>query len=120
MSLNDLMIKLQKDYLDSLPTKMKTIEAHWKNDLIEELEGEFHKMKGTGLTYGMPELSLLAREMENLCAARQTDHIARAMPIALTLIEKTRLERIAGRAFDLSSDASYRRLLMLDRTKRGA
>ena len=117
MSLQDLMAKLQKDYLASLPAKIATIQMFWNEVKLEDLEGEFHKMKGTGKTYGIPELSLLAREMESLCATRHPDRIAKGMTIALVLLERVRSERAEGRAFDISSDSSYRTLIMLDRTK---
>ncbi len=66
-SFDQLLESLKKDYAKSFPEKIEklrqlTLAKEWKS-----LEVEYHKLKGNGKTYGFPEISQMAEQMENLC-----------------------------------------------------
>lgn len=64
MSIDALMAELRKEYIDSLNDKV--VEAH---ELLERrdfvsVQNLFHKLKGSGATYGIPEASQLGEIVE--------------------------------------------------------
>ena len=66
MSLNELLKSLQCEYLADLPERIETIHAHFESQNISALVEDFHKLKGTGKTYGFPKISELGERMEAL------------------------------------------------------
>jgi HPt (histidine-containing phosphotransfer) domain-containing protein len=108
--LSALMSELKEDYLGKLPDKIAylkklTIQQDWK-----ALEHEYHKLKGTGKTYGLPEISSVCLKLEAMAQQTETrDH--ETFTRALTLIEKIHAAHQQGQSFDLQSDDFARRLL---------
>ncbi len=124
MSLKDLLAELQKEYLATFPEKTAAIERFWRESKLEDLESEFHKIKGTGRTYGLPEVSLLGELMEKLCQARthensdplQTEaleHLKTAIPLAAAILERIRQSRAQGSGLTLEEDPDYQALTRL-------
>jgi len=64
MSYEDLMKELQSSYLLQLPDRIEEIKIFIKNENKQALLEEFHKLKGTGATYGFPEITQVAKEAE--------------------------------------------------------
>lgn len=62
-----MMATLQADYIVSLPEKIGLLKTYKANKNWVEAKSIFHKIKGTGSTYGIPELSQLGEVMEKLC-----------------------------------------------------
>jgi HPt (histidine-containing phosphotransfer) domain-containing protein len=56
-SFQNLLGELKKDYLRSLPQRMDKIRTHLDSMDWTALEEEFHKLKGSGKTYGCPWIS---------------------------------------------------------------
>ncbi len=69
MSLQGLLEELRLEYLASIPEKIQNIEKLSSENSWELLETEFHKLKGTGKTYGLSDVTLLGAVAEELCAA---------------------------------------------------
>lgn len=69
MSLQGLLEELRLEYLASIPEKIQNIEKLSSENSWDLLETEFHKLKGTGKTYGLNEVTLLGAIAEELCAA---------------------------------------------------
>ena len=107
MSLEEMMAELQKEYLASFPNKISAIKAHAEENNMDELKNDFHKLKGTGLTYGIPEVSELALKMEDLCKDKHPQVLPQLLPIALNLLEKIYTSRTKGLAVDLSSQTEF-------------
>ncbi len=107
MSLDALMKDLQKDYLAGLPEKIINLETLIEQGDWRALQGEFHKMKGTGKTYGIPELSLIAEMTE---AKLNEENVGKVGAMALSLIQKTKKLRSEGKALDLESSPEYQAL----------
>ncbi len=103
MSLQNLLAELQKEYLDSLPEKIKSISELIKANQLELVETEFHKLKGTGRTYGVPEISRVGELGERSCwitDAKRDDAISQA----LGLLGKVHQSRSQGKEFQIDED----------------
>lgn len=64
---SDLMEELRTEYLESFDQKFITIRNYFKDNDWYSLELEYHKLKGTGSTYGAPEVTALCQRMEQIC-----------------------------------------------------
>lgn len=65
MSYSDIMAGLKKKYLEDL--KVKSEDFFNKPavlDNLEELRTFFHQLKGSGATYGIPEVSEVGKKYE--------------------------------------------------------
>lgn len=107
--LQSLLEDLKKDYLAALPIKIQRINdllhiEEW--DLIQE---EFHKLKGTGKTYGFPEVSTLGEYMETLFKRGTPDHQL-AAKTAVNVLSRILTARENNRAFDIAVDEDYLKL----------
>ncbi|MES2854601.1 MAG: Hpt domain-containing protein [Bdellovibrionota bacterium] len=112
MSLQDLLAGLQKTYLASMPEKIARIETLFSAKSFDELESEYHKLKGTGRTYGIPEVTQLGAAMERLCDTH-AEHLGQMVPVSVQLIKAITESRIAGNAFDLDSNADFKKIIDL-------
>ena len=63
----NMMAELKKEYISELPAKINYIETLIEQSNQTELENEFHKLKGTGKTYGVPEVSIICEKAEEAC-----------------------------------------------------
>ena len=84
---------------------MQTGSAH-------DLREAFHKLKGTGRTYGMPEVSELAALVEEICSDRP-QHAVGATGHALSLLEAIHAARMSGNNFDLENDPRFQEIRKL-------
>ncbi|MBX3022146.1 MAG: Hpt domain-containing protein [Bdellovibrionales bacterium] len=112
MSFEDLLKSLQKDYLASLPDKVVTIRTQIESASTSELRESFHKLKGTGRTYGLPEVSELAELVEGICISRPTDAVV-ASTHAVAILHDIHGAYSAGNAFNLHQDARYAQIRKL-------
>lgn len=101
-----MMAELQEEYLQSFPEKYETMKTYFRNSEWYNLELEFHKLKGTGTTYGVPEVSELCEFMEAHCqnkgAIQEEDLLT-----SLTLLQKIREKYSMGKTYELSTDSQY-------------
>lgn len=121
MSLHELLKELQKSYLESFPEKILNLETLWKNGQFDELTTEYHKLKGTGRTYGLPEVTHLGEILESICEYHtleapetRTETLKVAVPVSLKILERIRMTRTtAGMEYGLDVDPEFLRLLSL-------
>lgn len=66
MSIHDVLAELRKTYLEALPGRADGIERLLQEGKYNEVETEFHKLKGTGKTYGFPDISVVCEKLEFL------------------------------------------------------
>lgn len=110
MSMEEILKGLQQDYLKALPDKIADIRKQIEAGAVETLENSFHKLKGTGKTYGIPEISELAAAVENICHD-QPKKAPKAAATAVLILEDIRSARVANSAFTLDGDPRFRRLV---------
>lgn len=106
MSLDDVLAELRKTYLEALPARAEMIEKLHANRQYAEVETEFHKLKGTGKTYGIPEVTTIGEVAERLVEVGSAS-ADESVPAALNCLRKVKASRDSGSALDLASDADF-------------
>jgi diguanylate cyclase (GGDEF)-like protein len=75
-SLDEAMLELQREYLADFPERLAELRDDVaafraaRPDAAASLKTRFHRLAGSGGSYGFPEISVVAREMEQWMAAR--------------------------------------------------
>lgn len=114
MSIQDVLAELRKSYLEALPSRADTIEKLFQERKYAEVETEFHKLKGTGKTYGLPEVSQIGEVAERL-VENGTTSAEESVPAALKVLRKIAATRSGGDVHDLENDSDYLYLAELAR-----
>lgn len=109
MTLNDLMAELQKEYIDSFPQKIADIQSFLKAKDLPNLINAFHKIKGSGKTYGVPEMSLLGEYYERLLK-RSGEAALQYVCISLEILQKIHQARSEQKEYPISADVDFQRL----------
>ncbi len=112
MSIQEILAGLQKTYLAAMPDKIKNLNALWSAGELEKLETEYHKLKGTGRTYGLPEFTELGATLERLCEINVTS-LPQAVPLSLDLLGRMRDARLKGLSLNLDDEPDYQTLMKL-------
>lgn len=112
MSFSALLDELRQEYITELPEKITHIAEHFDTQAFQTVCEDFHKLKGTGKTYGIPEISELAEVVERICLDRP-EAIASAVPEALTLLTEIHRVRTTAQPFDIGADQRFSRLKRL-------
>ena len=68
MNMDELLLKLKKEYLAEIPEKISELNQLYSDKNIKELRDAFHKLKGSGKTYGVAPVSLVSQRMELICS----------------------------------------------------
>lgn len=109
MSLDDLLKSLQQEYLSELPDRINGIKSHLESKDATSLVEDFHKLKGTGKTYGIPEISELGEKMEHLLLS-SPDKGLMQVSHAIDLLVEIHHTRTAGDSFEISLDSRFQDL----------
>ncbi len=122
-SFNKMMQELRAEYLASFPQKFYDIEAHLQALDFARLRDDFHKLKGTGKTYGIPEISELCAVTEKICLsaasgnsaidAHVLSNTADSVGVALSVLRKIVASRLAGQELNLANVPDFARLRAL-------
>ncbi|MCE3011123.1 MAG: Hpt domain-containing protein [Proteobacteria bacterium] len=104
--------ELKAEYLLSLPQKIQELSFWTNQEDYKALEDAYHKLKGTGKTYGFPEISVLAEQMEHL-AVRNLSQKKLYFEKALIVMEKLKTSYEKNERFSLETDPEARTLLAL-------
>jgi HPt (histidine-containing phosphotransfer) domain-containing protein len=106
MSFDELMLELKRDYLKSMPQKFEIIGQALQAGDVALLREEFHKLKGTGKTYGIPEISELCAVIEQLCVNR-SPHALADSKVALQILSEIHKTRINEKEFSINADSRF-------------
>ena len=111
MTFDQMMAELREEYLASMPGKITDIESHIIARDCEKLRDDFHKLKGTGKTYGIPEISELGECMEKLCL-KDFDKALECARQAIRILSQIKDCRSNGnQPFTLASDSEFPAIL---------
>ena len=111
-SLEDLLSELRKEYVATIPAKVRLIDHLWSLREMTDLETEYHKLKGTGRTYGLGEITQIGEAVERLCE-KAPHHLGQAVPLSLALLQRVQAAREHGKALDLEKDADFQTIVAL-------
>ncbi len=112
MSFDDMMSQLRKEYVSTLPEKIQTIRHFLNSGDALGVRGVFHKLKGTGATYGVPELSSLGETLEAYVESNPQD-LKSAVPDALDILSQVHVSRLKDEAFNIQADTRFLRIRKL-------
>lgn len=104
-NIEELLKSLQRDYLTALPDKFVVIRKQIEARDTMELRESFHKLKGTGKTYGIPEVSEVSQLAEQLCLDFP-DRAVEGARYAVEMLESIHAARAQGRPYPLEEDSS--------------
>ena len=115
MSMQQLLKNLRAQYISELHFKIREMEELLeKNASSVVFYDIFHKLKGSGLTYGCAEISDLSAAVEYACQ-QQHPKWPEAVSIGLEILKRvyfTRLQHL-DQCYDLGADPQYRKLVDL-------
>ena len=112
MNFDELLRQLQAEYLASIPEKVTEIQLLIANGDTTKLREAFHKLKGTGKTYGMPEVSELCAVIEMICI--KMPHAAlQASETGAEMLQEIHQARSQKNNFALHEDARLHALRKL-------
>ena len=106
MNYDEMMAELQIEYISSLPQKIQDIETHLATRDRGQLRDDYHKLKGTGKTYGIPEISEFGELFEKLCL-KKTISLDQFVPLSLTLLKQIYGARKDNKVYALSQASEF-------------
>lgn len=110
--LSDLLSELKAEYLIKLPEKILALRQFTEQQSWQNVEAEFHKLKGTGRTYGYPDISVLCERLEFLAQHKDTQ-----LPVlfhqAIDLLTRMLKAYEKGEPYNLSADATMKTILKM-------
>ena len=115
--LSEVLLELKKDYLQFFPQKLARLEELTEKQDWENLETEYHKLKGSGETYGFPEISIVCEVLEflaprkNSAAPNTTKQVTFAQ--AIELLKRMHETYLQKKSFSLERDVFASHLLAL-------
>ncbi len=110
MNLEELFKTLQIEYLKTFEAKILNMKNFLLKKDFEKLEMEFHKMKGTGSTHNVPEISELGQRMEDYLSKAQTADLI-AIEDSIQILEDIVKIRNEAKPYELSSCTRYQNLV---------
>jgi HPt (histidine-containing phosphotransfer) domain-containing protein len=116
--LSEVLSQLKAEYLQKLPQKVERLRllTEAKNWLV--LEEEYHNLKGSGKTYGFPEISAVCEKLEFLAHHKETQILV-IFNEAVELLDRIEKSYTQGPAFDLFQDATFKTLLRMKAQSEG-
>lgn len=109
MSFEDMLKKLKDEYITNLPSKFDELKFLAEKKDFEELENFFHKLKGSGKSYGVSEVTTYGEYFENQLKAKKSlteDQLS----CSITLLEKIINERSVDKEFDIQTNEDFLKL----------
>lgn len=109
---NALMSELRLEYLQSFAEKYSTLRECFSQSDWYSIELEYHKLKGTGATYGVPEVTELCRHLERIC--RETKKIDKqTLETSIELLERIKEKYLENSEFELISHPDFQKISQL-------
>lgn len=106
---DDMFAELKEEYLQTFSEKIEAIGNFWEMRNRDGLQNEFHKIKGTGTTYGIPEVTEVARILEILCM-ENSDKLGSCVVISIELFQKIYHSHNAQLEFEINDDPLFEKL----------
>ncbi len=85
-----MMRDLRQGYLTALAGRIALLQRLSEKLNWDAIREEYHKIKGTGTTYGFPDLTRLCETMEELCRdkdRRRPEHLHAALELLNYLLQ---------------------------------
>ena len=103
---NSIIAELRQEYLESFPAKFELFRKLFEDKDFSGIELEYHKLKGTGKTYGAPEISTVAGLMEAICH-HQGSVTETQFLMSMELLDAIGNKYLSQKDFSLERDSRY-------------
>lgn len=110
MSLEDILAQLQKNYIKNIPEKLKNMKTHIDAKDFKSLREEFHKIKGTGRTHGVPEITDLGAVFEEILIVTEFNPQINWALDAYDIFKDIYNARSNQQKFNIGQDPRYKNL----------
>jgi len=107
--MDDVLKELQLEYIQSIPAKITEIKNFLAQKDIDSLINSFHKLKGSGKTYGIAEVSSLGQFFE-LWMREKKDSVLPFIPVAAELLQRIYSHRQKNMPFAIEQDPDFVKL----------
>lgn len=104
---DSLFAELKSEYIDSFHEKVDEIYLCWQKRSTGPLTMEYHKIKGTGSTYGIPQISHIAEIMEHLCH-QESDKLGLCVLVSIDLLKKVCKNEKHSIPYSLEKETLYK------------
>lgn len=111
--IQELLRELQKAYLASIPEKIAAIQTLFEANHLKLLKTDFHKLKGTGRTYGLPEVTQIGEAMEQIVASADQAAINEAVPLSIELLGNIAQLRALGEIPQIEKSPAFMRIVKI-------
>lgn len=115
MSMDQLLKNLKAQYISELHMKIREMEELLAKKTSSVVFYEiFHKLKGSGLTYGCAEVSDISSLAESYCQSAHP-HWPEAVEMSIELLKRVYIARLQqiDQIYDLGADPQYAMLVDL-------
>lgn len=109
---DDLIKELRTEYLQSFEEKFSLLRKLLADKDWYSIELEYHKLKGTGTTYGAPEVTKVCQILEHHCKD-QSEISSETLEISVELLTKIRGKYLNDEEFDLESSDLFQKIQSL-------
>ena len=110
MSMEDLLKELQLEYIQSIPEKIKEIKESLEKKDLDSLINSYHKLKGSGKTYGLDEVSILGQFFETWMRDKKEKTLP-FVPKSVEILERIFTSRSQSKPYAIESDPEYQKLI---------
>ncbi len=101
---------LKDKYLNSLSEKIEIIKSHIALKNLSGLQQEFHKLKGSGKTYGFNNITLISTRIDLLLKNKSPEALDYASK-SCTLFEKIINSHFNNESYDVHTDPLYKQFI---------
>lgn len=109
MSIDDLLKELQEEYIQTMPEKIQELKDFFTAKDEENLLNAFHKLKGSGKTYGIDEVSTLGQFFETWMRDKK-EKVIPFVPRAILILERIYAARAQHAPYPIEADADFLKL----------
>ena len=106
----EIIAELSVEYVDAIPGVVDKIEVLSTQKNIPLIREEFHKLRGTGNTYGLDEITILGQTMERICLEFDEDQVVQFLPAANRVLNKIYSARKERERYAIENDGDYNHL----------
>ena len=107
--MDDLLKELQLEYIQGIPEKIQELRIFCQTNDFDNLLNSFHKLKGSGKTYGLEEVSELGQFFELWLREKKE----KAVPFskkAIEILERIHSSRVQSKPYSLETDSDFQSL----------
>jgi len=109
-NMDDILKGLRDEYIKELPDKIKAVHRAYESHDFKTVTDCFHRIKGSGKTYSVDELSEIGRVLEEICL-NYPGKMGFAVPKAIYFMQQVYSYRLAEKVYVPRNNEDFQKLL---------